>query len=40
MEIMFEGTIAIGKNAWTPSSQIPKENIEGFGDFSDSKDFC
>ena len=39
MEIMFEGTIATGKNAWTPSSQIPKESTEGSGDSSDRKEF-
>ena len=27
------------KNAWTPSGEIPKEFIEGFGDSTDSKEF-
>ena len=39
MKIMFEGTIATGKNSWTPSSQILKESTEGSGDSSDSKEF-
>ena len=39
MKIMFEGTIATGKNAWTTSSQIPKESTEGFGDSSNRKEF-
>ncbi|KAL0014681.1 hypothetical protein SO802_001750 [Lithocarpus litseifolius] len=36
---MFEGTVVMGKNAWTPSGQIPKESIKGFGDSSDNKEF-
>ncbi|KAM3701519.1 hypothetical protein ACB098_05G178400 [Castanea mollissima] len=36
---MFEGTVAMEKNAWTPSGQIPKESIEGSGDSIDSKKF-
>ena len=39
MEIMFEGTVATRKNAWTPSGQIPKESIEESEDFTDSKEF-
>ena len=39
MEIMFEGMVETGKNAWTPSGQIPKENTEGSGDFSNDKEF-
>ena len=39
MEIMFEGMFAIGKHAWTPIGQIPKESTEGSGDSSDSKEF-
>ena len=39
MEIMFEGMFAIGKHAWTPNSQIPKESIEGSKDSSNSKEF-
>ena len=36
---MFEGMFAIGKHAWTPIGQIPKESTEGSGDSSDSKEF-
>ena len=39
MEIMFEDTVATGKNAWTPSGEIPKECTEGFGNSTDSKEF-
>ena len=39
MEIMFEGTVAMGKNAFCTSSEIPKECTEGFGDSTDSKEF-
>ncbi|KAL0010398.1 hypothetical protein SO802_005506 [Lithocarpus litseifolius] len=39
MEIMFEGTIATWKNAFCPSSEIPKECTEGSGDSTDSKEF-
>ena len=39
MEIMFEGTVTTGKNAWIPSGQIPKESTEGSGDSTSSKEF-
>ena len=39
MENMFEGTIATGKNALCMSGEIPKESIEGFRDFANSKEF-
>ena len=39
MEIMFEGTVATGKNALCTSGEIPKECIEGSGDFANSKEF-
>ena len=39
IEIIFEGTIAKGKSAWSPSGQIPRESTEGFGDFSNNKEF-
>ncbi|KAL0005113.1 hypothetical protein SO802_012674 [Lithocarpus litseifolius] len=39
MEIMFEGTIATKKHAWTPRSQIPKESTKDSRDSSDSKEF-
>ena len=39
MEIMFEGTIATGKNALCTSGEISKESTEGSRDFADSKEF-
>ena len=39
MEIMFEGTVAMGKNAFYMSEEIPKESTEGSRDSSDSKEF-
>ena len=39
MKIMFESTVATRKHAWIPNSQISKENTEGSGDSSDSKEF-
>ena len=36
---MFEGTIAMGKNAFCTSGEIPKECTEGSGDSIDSKEF-
>ncbi|KAL0012279.1 hypothetical protein SO802_007387 [Lithocarpus litseifolius] len=39
MEIMFEGTVATGKNALCPSGEIPMQCTEGSGDSSDSKEF-
>ena len=39
MDIMFGGTVATGKNAFCTSGEIPKESIEGSGDFADSKEF-
>ena len=39
MEVMFEGTIATGKNAFCTSGEIPKECTEGSGDSTDSKEF-
>ena len=39
MEIMFEGTVVMGKNAFCTSGEILKECTEGFGDSTDSKEF-
>nr|POF14699.1 hypothetical protein CFP56_34183 [Quercus suber] len=39
MDIMFRDTVVTGKNAFYTSGQIPKETIEGSGDFADSKEF-
>ena len=39
MDIMFEGTVATGKNASYTSGQIPKESIEESGDSANSKEF-
>ena len=39
MENMFEGTVAMGKNAFCMSGEIPKESIEGSKDSADSKKF-
>ena len=39
MEIMFEGTVATGKNAFYMSGEIPKENTEGSMDSSNRKEF-
>ena len=39
MEIMFEGTVAMGKNAFCMSGEIPKKSTEGSGDSSNSKEF-
>ena len=36
---MFVGTVATGKNAFCTSVEIPKESIEGSGDFADNKKF-
>ena len=36
MNIMFEGTVATGKNAFYMSGQIPKETTEGSRDSADS----
>ena len=39
MEIMFEGIVATGKNAFYMSAKIPKENIEGSRESSNRKEF-
>ncbi|KAK4573851.1 hypothetical protein RGQ29_031701 [Quercus rubra] len=39
MEIMFEGKVATGKNAFGTSGEIPKECTERFGDSTDNKEF-
>ena len=39
MKIMFEGTVATGKNAWILNSQIPKDNIESSRKFFDNEEF-
>ncbi|XP_050289967.1 uncharacterized protein LOC126728140 [Quercus robur] len=39
MGIMFDGTVATGKNVFCTSVEIPKESIEGSGDFADNKEF-
>ena len=39
MEIMFEGMVVTGKNAFYTSGEIPKECTEGSGDSTDSKEF-
>ena len=39
MEIMFEGMVAIRKNAWTLSDEISKECIEGSRDSTANKEF-
>ena len=39
MAIIFEGTVATGKNTWIPNSQIPKESIENSKDSSRSEEF-
>ncbi|XP_050289700.1 uncharacterized protein LOC126727833 [Quercus robur] len=39
MEIIFEGMVATGKNAFCTSGEIPKECTKGFGDSADSKEF-
>nr|POE66713.1 hypothetical protein CFP56_69906 [Quercus suber] len=36
---MFDGTIAMGKNAYCTSGEIPKECNEGSRDSTDSKEF-
>ncbi|XP_023875541.1 L10-interacting MYB domain-containing protein [Quercus suber] len=40
MEIMYESTIATGKNAFYSSGEIPIELSEGSGDSIDSKEFA
>ena len=37
MEIMFEGIVAMEKNAFCTSGEIPKESTEGFRDSADNK---
>ncbi|XP_023878070.1 uncharacterized protein LOC111990519 [Quercus suber] len=39
MEIMYEGSVAMGKNAFCSSGEIPIELSEGSGDSTDSKEF-
>ena len=39
MEVIFEGTIVMGKNAFCTSGEIPKECTEGSRDSTDSKEF-
>ena len=39
MEIMFEGMVATGKNAFCMSGEIPKECAEGFRDSTNSEKF-
>ena len=39
MEIMFEGMVATGKNAFYTSGEIPNDCTEGSGDSADSKEF-
>ena len=39
MEIMFEGTVATGKNAFCTSGEIPKECSERSGDSADREGF-
>ncbi|KAL0016258.1 hypothetical protein SO802_003327 [Lithocarpus litseifolius] len=39
MEIMFEGTVATGKNAFCMSGEIPMQCTEGSGDSTNSKEF-
>ena len=39
MEIMFEGTVAMGKHAFCMSGEIPKECSEGSGDSADGEGF-
>ena len=39
MEIMFEGTVATGKNAFCMSGEILKECTERFWDSADSEEF-
>ena len=39
MEIMFEGMVATGKNAFCTSGEIPNDCTEGSGDSADSKEF-
>ena len=39
MEIMFEGTVATGKNAFCTSGPIPTETTKGSGDSVDSVEF-
>ena len=39
MEIMFEGTIATGKNVFCTSGEIPKECTKGSEDSTNSKEF-
>ena len=39
IEIMFEGIVATGKNAFYMSAKIPKENIEGSRESSNRKEF-
>ncbi|XP_023899134.1 uncharacterized protein LOC112010987 [Quercus suber] len=39
MDIMFGSTVAIGKNAFCMSGQMPKETTKGSGDSTDSKEF-
>ncbi|XP_050290107.1 uncharacterized protein LOC126728301 [Quercus robur] len=38
MKIMFEGTVAMGKNAFCTNGEIPKECIKGSGDSTNSKE--
>ena len=39
MDIMFGGTVAMGKNTFCTSGKIPKESTEGFGDSANSTEF-
>ena len=39
MKIIFEGMVAIGKNAFCTSGEIPKECTKGFEDSTNSKEF-
>ena len=39
IEIMFEGTVVTGKNAFCPSGEISKECNEGSRNFADDKEF-
>ena len=39
MEIMFEGMVATGKNAFYTSGEIPNDCTEGSGDSANSKEF-
>ncbi|XP_050254184.1 uncharacterized protein LOC126700182 [Quercus robur] len=39
LNIMYGGTVAMGKNAFCTSGQLPKETTEGSGDSADSIEF-